>query len=244
MVPYFRNYLQYLLKGLRLNYVSINPKYFKLTVSWSLNESSSHRGGYELQFTNHDDRISTCYCLEYSDKTRVTISYLRYDLWNRYKSIQLLSYPRGTEKGKNVSHLLRQDIRGCADVQHSGTLCGSRPYPKPRNLTVESSWCGSKNKSMRITWDPPRLGSDEPLPSIYYITLNSIPYNYRYRQRYSVRSTNEITLLNLIAARNYRVYIQPYRRCSGLGDAAEILGCGKLARQIERRVGDCQFIIK
>ena len=241
--PSTENASNILLKDLTLNFVSINPRYFKLTVSWSLNESSGHRGGYELRFTNYDDRISSCYCLGNSNKTRVTISYLRYERWNGYKSIQLLPYPRPTENGKNVSLLLRP-IRGCADIQHNGTLCGIRPYSKPSNLTVESSWCGSENKSMRITWDPPSVASGVPLPSIYYISLNSVPYNYRYRQRYAVLGTTEITLLNLIAARNYRVYIQPYRRCSGLGDAAENLGCGKWAGQNERRVGDCQFIIK
>ena len=232
-----------LLKDLTLNFVSINPRYFKLTVSWFLNESSGHRGGYELRFTNHDDRISSCYCLGNSNKTRVTINNLRYEDWNGYKSIQLLSYPRRTENGMNVSHLL-SPIRGCVDIQHNGTLCGNRRYSKPNNVTVESSWCGSENKSMRITWDPPSVASGVPLPSIYYIYLNTIPYNYRYRLLYSVRGTNEITLLNLIAAQNFRINIQPYRWCSGLGDATQNLGCGERAREFETRVGDCQFITK
>ena len=236
--PSTENTSNILLKDLTLNLVSINLRYFKLTVSWSLNESSGHRGGYELRFTNYDDRISACYCLGDSNKTRVTISYVRYESWNGYKSIQLFFYPRPIENGMNVSLLLRP-IRGYADIQHNGTLCSTRPYSKPSNLTVESSWCGSENKSMRITWDPPSVASDVPLPSIYYIYIHSIPFNYRYRLLYSVRGTTEITLLNLIAARNFRVHVQPYRRCSGLGDAAENLGCGEIAREFETRVGDC-----
>ena len=226
-----------------MNLVAINPRHFKLIVSWSLNESSGHRGGYELRFTNHDDRISACYWLGNSNKTRVTISYIKYESWNGYKSIQLFSYPRPTENGTNVSVLL-SPIRGCADIQHNGTLCGTKPYSKPSNLTVESSWCGSENKSMRISWDPPSVASDVPLPSIYYIYIHNIPFNYRYRLLYTVRGTTEITLLNLIAAWNFRVHVQPYRRCSGLGDAAENQGCGEIAREFETRVGDCQFITK
>ena len=169
------------MKDLTLNLVSINPRYFKLTVSWSLNESSGHRGGYELQFTNYDERISACYCLVNSNKTRVTISYVRYESWNGYKSTQLFSYPGPTKNGMNVSLLLSL-IRDCADIQHNGTLCGTRPYSKPSNLTVESSWCGSENKSMRITWDPPSVASDVPLQSIYYIYIHSIPFFLRFGQ--------------------------------------------------------------
>ena len=233
-----------LMKDLTLNYVSINPKYFKLTVSWSLTESSGHRGGYELRFTNIYDRISLCYCLGNSNKTKVTIRNLRYDRLNHFKSVQVLSYPRHTEYGLNVSQLLRQDIQGCADVQHNGTLCGNRLYPKPRNLTVESSWCGADTKSMKITWDPPSVDSDVPLPKIYYIYLYSQPYNYVYTHHFTVRGTNEVELMHLIQTRNYKVYVQPYRKCLGLGNAVENLGCGKPAVQIERRVGDCQSINK
>ena len=233
------------LKDLTLNYVSIDPKFFKVTVSWSLDESSGHRGGYELRLTNSFGITSSCYCLGSSNQTRVTIHNLKYDRLKHLKSVQLLTYPRRSNVfGMSVSQLLRQDIRGCADVQHNGTLCGIRPYPMPRNLTVESSWCGTVTKSMRVKWDHPSVGSDVPLPELYYIYLYSNPYSYIYTQYFTVRHTNEVHLLNLVAAQVYKIYVQAYRNCSGLGDAAENLDCGELAGEIERRVGDCHSINK
>ena len=229
------------LKNVTLNYVSINPKYFKLRISWFLTELSGHRGGYELRVIDKYHGTLLRYCIGDSRQTRVTIHNMKYDRLKFLKSIDVLPYPhpRIDENAITVSQPLNQNIEGCADIEHNGTLCGSKPYPKPENLSMESSWCGNDTKTLNITWDPPNVGSDVPLPEIYHVLLHSDPFNYVYTQLFKVQNANQVVLANLSATQNYKVYVLSYRKCSGLGNADENLGCGALARQIEKRIYNC-----
>ena len=230
-----------ILKNVTLNYVSMNPRYFKLRVSWSLTESSGYRGGYELRVIDTNDGTLLCYCIANSNRTRVTINNLKYNDLKVLKSIDVLSYhhPHIYENDIKVSVPVNQNIKGCADVEHNGTICGSKSLPQPENLSVESSVCRNNTKTLNITWDTPNVDSDVPLPEVYHVSLYSDPFNYVYTQRFTVRGTNQVGLLNLSATLNYKVYVTPYRMCSGLGSGGEELGCGAISCQFEKRIDNC-----
>ena len=230
-----------ILKNITLNYVSMNPRYFKLRVSWSLTESSGYRGGYELRVIDLNDEILLCYCIVNSNRTRVTINGLRYENLKMLKSIDVLPYrhPHINENDIKVSAPLHQNIKGCADVEHNGTICSSKPFPKPENLSVESSVCRNDTKTLNITWDPPNVDSDVPLPEVYHLSLYSNPFNYIYTQRFAVRGANQVGLVHLSATLNYKVYVTPYRMCSGLGSASINLGCGAKSSEFEKRIDNC-----
>lgn len=159
--------------------------------------------------------------------------------------VDVLPYPdpRSSEDAIKVSQLIHHDINGCADIEHKGTICNIKPYPKPENLSVETCVRANDTKRLDITWDPPNVHSDVPLPDIYHIYLFDETRTYSRAQYFTVRNASQVLLANLSAAHNYSVEVVPYRTCSGLGSVDSRIGCGSSSDETrERLLGSCDSV--
>ena len=235
------------LQNIHIKYISINPTYLSVCITWTLTDGSGHYGGLEIRILNKYNAIDYRYCVKNTYETKVCINRLRYDTLSSYKAVDVLPYPLALDDNEvrvKKSAVTQNNIEGCVDVIHNGTVCGIKQYKRPQNITVISTLCEDETKKLDIIWKHPELSDDEIVPSKYYIYL----FNQRREilDIFVVDKDLKVCILNLSGQHSYYVGIQAYRMCAGLGNYGTTgnhkLGCGKLMIVEENHVthpNDC-----
>ena len=224
------------LQNLTVKYVSVNPIYVTICVSWSLNGSS---GGYKVQF-DQTYRQPIAFCTsDSSQTTSLCLNNVEYEMLRYYQMrVKVLPHPLATDDDESkfaISRAFRTNIRGCADVENNNAGCMKR-YRKPQDLSVTSTYKdGTKNLS--ISWSHVK---GMPTPDAYYVQLfdekrKSLNINFK------VVNATQIDLSNLDGAVKYYARVQAYRKCSGLGRYyydPDTLGCGLGRTKLEESLDD------
>jgi len=227
------NWTNISLQSIHIKYISINPNYLSVCITWTLSSKSGHYGGLEIRILSEYSAIEYRYCVKNTYETKVCINRFRYDTLASYKTVEVLPYPIAlddSEEGVKKSAVVRKDIEGCVDVIHNSTVCGIKQYLRPQNVTVVSNLCGDNTKKLDIVWRHPELALGDVLPSKYYIHL----YNQRKEilHIFVVDHSLKVLIQNLSIQHSYYVGVQAYHVCAGLGSYGttgnDRFGCGKL----------------
>lgn len=225
------------LHDLTVKYVSVNPRYVSICVSWSLTESSGSRGGYKIEFARAY-RQPVVFCMDNSNHTSLCLNNIGYQSLQFYQmTVKVLPHPLGVGDDKSrlgISQALRTDIRGCVDVESSHTGCVKR-YGKPQNLSVLSTLSEDGTKNLSISWNHVK---ETPTPDTYFVELYDGSRKFL-NTVFKVVHATQIDLTNLEGDMKYIVRVQAYRRCAGLGVYdfdPDTLGCGRGRRKLEESV--------
>ena len=236
------------LQDVRVVYVSINPTYLSICITWSLARNSGFYGGLEIRVLSLHNRIQYRYCVRNAHRMKMCINNFMYEDLSGYEAVEVLPYPLASDDNEDIfkkSELLRGDIDGCADVEHGGTICNIKQYLIPTNLVVVSAICEDHTKRLNISWGRPIIDNSSVLPMEYYVYL----YNGRVMlYKFKVENSLQLMLHNLSASYNYSVGVQAYHKCAGLGDYAttgsDRFGCGRPKLENENFIGQCASFSK
>ena len=217
-----------------------NPQYFKINITWSVENSDEDlTGGFQVKL-NEDGHTKRCVCILNASMRSFEMLDFEYDRPREVMTMQVEVSPYRSRVSQNsrFSNTFKRP-RGCADIPIRGEYC-ERAYGKPRNLTFRPTICNGV-KQLDINWAPPSLHAGDLEPPLYYLGI--FPKRFFIEEHliavFRVSNATAVKVTNLNASLDYLVYLQPYKYCSGAGSfgmrlVTEKFGCGDWTYRSER----------
>ena len=205
--------------------VHTSPRYFKINITWSVENSDEDlTGGFQVKL-NEDGHTKRCVCILNASMRSFEMLDFEY---GREVTMQV-EVSSGVSENSRLSNEFKRP-RGCADIPIREEYC-ERAYGKPRNLTLRPTICNGV-KQLDINWAPPSLHAGVE-PPLYYLGI--FPKRLFIEEHliavFRVSNATAVKVTNLNASLDYLVYLQPYKYCSGAGSfgmrlVTEKFGCG------------------